>query len=145
MTKFLATPLAMTQEFFGKTYGYGDVGTPQDYVERQTVEVDAIDVPDALCKVWEIFQNIEAPRLCPDGGRSLMVGDIIRVTNTYGENAELHRIDGVGFSPVRSLKTIFPRAVEAMQNPNLTYEDLVADDLDWAEIASEQADVDNCD
>lgn len=134
MTKFLATPLAMTTEFFSKTAGYGDVGTPQDYTERQTVAVDAEAVDEVLNIVWERFQNIEAPRMCPDGGRSLMVGDIIRVTNEFGEESGLHKVAYFGFEEVRSLKSIFPHTVAAL---NGEY-----DDMSYAEIASEQADVD---
>lgn len=128
MAKFLATPLAMTQDFFRSNAGYGPVGTSQDYEERQTIEVEAETVDYVLDIVWETFQNIEPPRMCPDGGRSLMVGDIIRVANEYGENVTLHKVVSIGFEEVRSLKTIFPRCTEAMCNNDITYEDIVARD-----------------
>ena len=128
MTKFLATPLAMTQDFFRTNAGYGEVGTPQDYVERQTIEVEAQSLRFAAEETWKVFQNIDENRLCPDGGRSLMVGDIIRLRNCDDETETLMRVASFGFEEIRSLKTIFPRAVEAMQNPDLTYEDIVADD-----------------
>lgn len=127
MPKFLATPLAMTREFFSSNAGYGPVGSPQDYEERQTIEVEAPSVQHVLNEVWRTFQNVDDNWLCPDNGRSLMVGDVIRVANEYGENVTLHKVDSVGFEEVRSLKTIFPRATEAMQNSNITYEDIVAD------------------
>jgi hypothetical protein len=134
MPKFLATPLAMTQSFFQETFGYGEVGTPQDYVERQTIAVEAETLTDVLNKTWDTFQNVEHPHVCPDGGRSLMVGDIIRVSNEHGEDVVLRRVASFGFEEVRSLKTIFPRATDAL---NGKY-----DDVSYAEIASEQADVD---
>ena len=131
--QYLATPLAMTQSFFQETLGYGEVGTSQDYVERQTVAIDEPTVVDVLNHVWDLFQNVGPGHMTPDGGRSLMVGDIIRVTDVNGENVTLHRVDSCGFSEVQSLKSIFPRATAALRGEY--------DDMSYAEMASEFNDV----
>jgi len=49
------------------------------YVERMARKYDAPDAPTALEMAWEEFQNIDANRRVPDGGRSLMTGDLAKV------------------------------------------------------------------
>lgn len=51
------------------------------YKERQTIEVDADDEHDACEALWTRFQNLDEDRLTPDGGRSLMTGDMARIEN----------------------------------------------------------------
>lgn len=50
-----------------------------DYEERQTIEFGADDADAACERAWTTFQNIDETHQCPDGGRSLMVGDMVRV------------------------------------------------------------------
>lgn len=131
MARYLATPLEMTTEFFRNNAGYGPVGTPQDYNERQSIEVEDGGRNGPLEEVWRTFQNIDENNLCPDGGRSLMVGDLVRMVDLDGEKIDrvrLFKVASCGFEQVSGLKSVFPHVMEAMQNPDLTYEDIVAMD-----------------
>lgn len=49
------------------------------YEKRQMIEVDAADEHAACECAWSTFQNLDDDHLCPDGGRSLMVGDMVEV------------------------------------------------------------------
>jgi hypothetical protein len=49
------------------------------YDERPTIEVEAVDIHAACEAAWATYQNVDEDRKCPDGGRSLMVGDMARV------------------------------------------------------------------
>jgi len=85
-----------------------------DYEERQTIEFGADDADAACERAWTTFQNIDETHQCPDGGRSLMVGDMVRVqcggtitwwiccsfgwTQTVEPGAEAQRIE----NPLRS-------------------------------------------
>lgn len=61
-------------------HGHRHTIMPRDlYKERQTIEVDATDPHDACEALWMRFQNIDEDRLTPDGGRSLMTGDLARI------------------------------------------------------------------
>lgn len=55
-----------------------------DYDERQTIEADVADAHAACEKAWTVFQNVDEDWRTPDGGRSLMVGDMARVTDASG-------------------------------------------------------------
>ena len=85
MPYYDATPFAMTTEFFsgagglaGLTGEYGELMS-SNYSERQTVQVEGKTPKAAAEQVWEIFQNIDDDHLTPDDGRSLMVGDLVRL------------------------------------------------------------------
>ncbi len=86
--KFLVTPLAMSEEIFLKdpmaSFARPDSHTVQaisDYENRPETEVEADEILAACEKVWTMFQNIDEDHLCPDDGRSLMVGDMLKVTD----------------------------------------------------------------
>ena len=51
------------------------------YEERQTIVVDAEDAHAACEMAWQTFQNIDENWQTPDRGRSLMVGDMVRLEN----------------------------------------------------------------
>ena len=44
-----------------------------------TIEADVEDAHAACERAWGAYQNIDEDQQCPDGGRSLMVGDMARV------------------------------------------------------------------
>lgn len=100
MTNYIATPYTMTREYFQQTYGRG-VGAASDYEARQAVDLEAESAMDAASLVWGIFQNLSDVLLTPDGGRSLMVGDLIQLRD--GENVHWLRIDAMGFSEISGL------------------------------------------
>lgn len=50
-----------------------------NYDERPAIEVDVEDAHAACECAWATYQNIDETRQCPDRGRSLMVGDMVRV------------------------------------------------------------------
>lgn len=50
-----------------------------DYDLRLTIQVEAEDEHDACGKAWTVYQNIDDDRMTPDGGRSLMRGDMLLV------------------------------------------------------------------
>lgn len=50
-----------------------------NYDERQTIVAEADDAHAACECAWKAFQNIDEDWKTPDGGRSLMVGDMVRV------------------------------------------------------------------
>jgi len=58
-----------------------------DYEERQTLEVDVKDGEAACERAWTVFQNIDENHSTPDDGRSLMVGDLVRVTTESGDES----------------------------------------------------------
>jgi len=49
------------------------------YDERPAIEVDVEDAHAACERAWTTYQNLDYDHQCPDGGRSLMVGDMARV------------------------------------------------------------------
>lgn len=102
---FEATPLAMTQEYFSKSFSLvkKHVGTEDDYVERKTITVVARSAGEVRVIVFRTFQNIDDDHLTPDGERSLMVGDLIRVIGD--DHVSMHRVDMVGFSQVDGFST----------------------------------------
>ena len=51
----------------------------KNYDERQTIVAEADDAHAACESAWKAFQNIDEEWMTPDGGRSLMVGDMVRV------------------------------------------------------------------
>ena len=51
----------------------------RSYDERPTIEADVEDAHAACERAWGAYQNIDEDQQCPDGGRSLMVGDMARV------------------------------------------------------------------
>lgn len=55
-----------------------------DYDERQTIDADVTDAHAACEIAWQTFQNVDENWQTPDGGRSLMVGDMVRVTDGAG-------------------------------------------------------------
>ena len=55
-----------------------------DYDERPTIDSGAADAHGACEHAWATFQNIDENWQTPDGGRSLMVGDMARVTDEDG-------------------------------------------------------------
>lgn len=105
--KFKATPLAMTQKFFKEMFGYDVIGITSDYEVRQTIEVEAGTRIGACDKVWQVFQNVDDDWLCPDNGRSLMVGDIVKLepadVDEDGEGVSYHRIASMGWDRLKGL------------------------------------------
>lgn len=97
MPKYLATPLAMTMNHFATSHGFR-IGTASDYEERMTIEVDAECIKQALSHTWKAFQNIGDGWMTPDDGRSLMVGDLIKITD--GRSVEIHVIKMIGFEKI---------------------------------------------
>lgn len=51
------------------------------YEKRQTIEVNVADEYAASECAWSTFQNLDEDYMCPDGGRSLMVGDMVQVVD----------------------------------------------------------------
>ena len=49
------------------------------YNERPAIEADVEDAHAACERAWTTYQNLDDDHQCPDGGRSLMVGDMARV------------------------------------------------------------------
>ena len=49
------------------------------YDERPAIDTDAEDAHAACAHAWGAYQNLDEDHRCPDGGRSLMVGDMVRV------------------------------------------------------------------
>lgn len=101
---FQATPFAMTQAYFSKSFDldHDHVGTDDDYVERKTITVVARTAEEVRVIVFRTFQNIDDDHLTPDGERSLMVGDLIRIIGD--DHVSMHRVDMVGFSQVKGFE-----------------------------------------
>ena len=102
--KIIATPLCMTSEYYRKVVenGFGfnvPIGIASDYDERLAethVGTDALEVCE---RVWERFQNLSEDHACPDGDRSMMVGDLIRLE--YEDGSKGHFIvAAMGFNAV---------------------------------------------
>jgi hypothetical protein len=96
-----AVPYCLTQEGIRETSAgwalpAGGIGPRHWYEERRAVEIPQSIKSDeeAAEYVWTIFQNISADHKCPDGGRSLMMGDLVRV----GDNWLV--VEAVGFKRV---------------------------------------------
>jgi hypothetical protein len=53
------------------------VQAQSDYDLRATIQIEAEDEHDACAKAWMLYQNIDDDRMTPDGGRSLMKGDML--------------------------------------------------------------------
>lgn len=51
------------------------------YDERESFTVDVAEQHDACEEAWKRYQNIDESRRTPDGGRSLMTGDMMRVVD----------------------------------------------------------------
>ncbi len=116
MIRYSATPLFMTQGFFRSTIGYGPTGAADDYVERQTLDVDADNPECAAEKVWTVFQNIDGDRRCPDGGRSMAVGDLVVLTDPAGEQILLKAV-ACGFERTEFAPPMPGFAVLDIRNP----------------------------
>lgn len=54
------------------------------YDERVALEIDAVNPAEACERLWTAYQNVDAVRRTVDGGRSLMTGDMARVTDDDG-------------------------------------------------------------
>lgn len=108
MPKFIATPYCMTEHFFRIDAGIGLasndgqlVGKADDYKARQSIEVDAPHTIAAANTVWRTFQNIDDDWCCPDDGRSMMVGDLIKLEEVDGGTTWL-RVAMVGFDKIEA-------------------------------------------
>tara|TARA_B100000929_G_scaffold66801_1_gene50923 strand:+ start:1249 stop:1599 length:351 start_codon:yes stop_codon:yes gene_type:complete len=84
--KYRVTPFCLSQSIAMSdpmaTFSHEDRHTVQalsDYEERPALEFGADDADAACERTWATYQNIDESRQCPDGGRSLMVGDMVRV------------------------------------------------------------------
>lgn len=100
--QIIATPFCMTPEYFRKVAQHGldlPVGSRSDYDHRLSERYDESEVETVLEKVWERFQNLEDPHVCPDGGRSMMVGDLVRLDFEDGSKA-YHMVAAMGFKSV---------------------------------------------
>lgn len=89
--KYNVTPLCLTREITSAdpmaTFATDEKHTVQaitSYEERQTIEADVSDAHDACEQAWKVFQNIDENWKTPDGGRSLMVGDMVRLESEEG-------------------------------------------------------------
>ena len=82
------------------------------YERRQPLDVDTDDAEAALEKAWTVFQNlssgepdedghVEPRHMTPDGGRSLMVGDLAAVRRADG-SAEMWRCCSMGWDRATS-------------------------------------------
>jgi hypothetical protein len=100
--KYGAMPLFMTDGFFRESdAGYGPVGDSTNYISKPSMEVEG-DTPEAACEqVWSTYQNIDENRKTPDGGRSMMVGDLVLLQGQGSNDVRLYRAASVGFEPAR--------------------------------------------
>lgn len=55
------------------------VGHSREYDQRSGIDIDAPSHDEALSECWERFQNIDRNHKTPDGGRSLMTGDLVQI------------------------------------------------------------------
>lgn len=47
-----------------------------------------------LCDlIWRTFQNVDEDRMPPDGGRSMMVGDVVEIDTDYGHETTKDNYD----------------------------------------------------
>ena len=70
----MADPMAMLARG-----GRHTVQAISSYEERPAIEADVEDAHAACERAWGAYQNLDEDQQCPDGGRSLMVGDMTRV------------------------------------------------------------------
>lgn len=82
------------------------LGAVEDYERRDTLVLTADQATqsneDIAEIVWSRFQNIDDDHLCPDGGRSLMMGDLVYVQVEGREPAWLIAM-AMGFQDVTDL------------------------------------------
>lgn len=88
---FTATPYTLSRSVFLRdpmaTLARGGrhvVEKLEDYDLRPAVEADVADAHDACERLWVTYQNIDEGRRTPDGGRSLMTGDMALVLDGEG-------------------------------------------------------------
>lgn len=94
----------MTTAYFEKAVrnGFGlmiPLGIRDDYDVRTSEVYRENDAAKVLERVWNRFQNIEPPHVCPDGGRSMMVGDLIGLQYADGSTG-FFMVAAVGFTAV---------------------------------------------
>ena len=89
--KYIMTPFCLTRDIMMKdpmaTFARPEKHVVQPlsgYEERQTIEIEEDSDLSACENIWNVFQNLTEDHLTPDGGRSLMVGDMVRM-NKDGE------------------------------------------------------------
>ena len=89
--RYKATPFTMTE--LGLTHpervaalmaGRSRVGVADEYRERATIEVNAMDATAAADCAWYTFQNFDEDHVTPDGQESMQVDDLVRVVDELG-------------------------------------------------------------
>lgn len=94
--RYKATPFTMTE--LGITHperiaalaaGRTRVGGVDEYRERTTIEVDAMDPYAAAECAWYTFQNIDEDHVTPDDEPSMQIGDLVRVSDELGSTSWL--------------------------------------------------------
>lgn len=88
----------MTNQFFHRHPLGDDVGAVTDYDARPSLKSDGDSVDNALEYAWHTYQNLHDDHLTPDGKRSMMVGDIIKVE--HNGTTSFHRVEMVGFKEI---------------------------------------------
>ena len=106
------TPYAMTSAAIQQNPGmmmHNDeplIGAEEDYEARQSIELtheQARLSPDVIGEIaWGAYQNIDENRLCPDKGRSMMMGDLVLV-EVNGKKPVWMIVAAMGFENVTRL------------------------------------------
>lgn len=100
-----ATPFTIADAFLEKRFLATIAGPSRhavlpmaEYQERATIEIDLVgDVESSVEQVWIRFQNIDDDHLTPDGGRSMMTGDLVRIVDD-GERESWWIACSIGFA-----------------------------------------------